>query len=118
MVPNFAMKYYKLIEESFVCTQLNDFKHRKWLNMFIRPTDGIQTGTTTRGQSGLENNGSERVLHITQSFRTGVWTADRHSQQHKSFSLQRCSRYILMFKPTKLKITIFWLKYIKPYWYV
>ena len=36
---------------SFVCTQLNDFKFNKWLNIFICSVDGTLTDSTTPGQS-------------------------------------------------------------------
>ena len=59
-------------QSSFVCTQSNGFKSRKWLNISIWLIDGTLTGTTTLGQSGPGNNGNKGVLHILQSSRTEV----------------------------------------------
>ena len=39
----------------------------KWLNISIWPIDGTLTGTTTQGQSELESNGNEGILHILQT---------------------------------------------------
>ena len=36
------------------------------------PINGTLTDTTTPGQSGLESNSNEGVLHIPQSFRIGA----------------------------------------------
>ena len=61
---------------SLVCTQLNAFKHNKWLNSSIWPKDGILTGTTTQGQSEPGSNGNEEILHIPQSSRSRASPSD------------------------------------------
>ena len=59
---------------SFVCTQLNGFKFRKWLHIYIWLIEGILAGTANPGQS--RHRSKEGVLHISQSSRTGVSPLD------------------------------------------
>ena len=61
---------------SSVCTQLNDFKYTKSLDIFIWLIDEILTGTSTRGQSGPGSNGNKEALHIPQSPRNGASSSD------------------------------------------
>ena len=77
----YGVKWFQLLlcnpnnsiqHQSFVCTRLNDFKYRKWLNISIWPINGTLTGTNTLCQSGPGSNGKEGVLHIPQSFRIGA----------------------------------------------
>ena len=50
---------------SFVCTQLNGSKFRKWLNISILLIDRTLTGTITPGQSRPGSNSNEEVLHVS-----------------------------------------------------
>ena len=61
-----------MIPDSFVYTQLNDFKYSKWLNCSIWPIVGILTDITTPGQSREGNNGNKGVLHSLQCSKTGA----------------------------------------------
>ena len=77
---------------SFICTNLNGFKYcyftlvilfningfksSKWLNSFIWPIDGTQTGATTPGQSRPGSNNNKGVLNILQSSRSGASPTD------------------------------------------
>ena len=73
MVPSIAND---LIKQSFVCTQLNDFKHSKWLNISVWPIDGTLRGPTKLSQSGPGSNSNEGILHIPQSSWTGASPSD------------------------------------------
>ena len=44
----------------------------KLLNSSILPIDTTLTNTNNPGKSGPESKGNDKVLHISQSFRTGV----------------------------------------------
>ena len=46
---------------NFICTQLDGFKYREWLNIYIWPTDRTLIDTTTPSQNGPGNN-KEGVL--------------------------------------------------------
>ena len=61
---------------SFVCSQWNGFKYRKWSDISIQSIDRTQTCTTTLGQSGPGSNDNERLLHIPQNSRTGASLLD------------------------------------------
>ena len=60
----------------FVCTQLNGFKYREWLNISNWPIDKSITDPTTSGQNGIGSNGNEKVLHISPSPWTGASSFD------------------------------------------
>ena len=49
---------------SFVCMELNSFKHNKLHSNSICPINGTLTVTINPGQSGLGSNGNEVVLYI------------------------------------------------------
>ena len=53
-----------MTQSSFVYTQLNGFKYRKGLNIFIWPIDWTLTGSINLGQSVPESNGNKGVLDI------------------------------------------------------
>ena len=55
----------------------NNFKYSKWLNSAIWPIDRTLTGTTTPGQSGPASKVNERVFHISQNSKTGIFLLDR-----------------------------------------
>ena len=68
----------------------------KWFQVILYNSDSsiwlideTQTGTITLGQSGPGSNGTEGVLHIRQSSRTGASLSDGvwyHTQDTRSFS--------------------------------
>ena len=72
----FFRKYFQTSQISFVCSQLNGFKFKKWLHISIWSFDGILTGTNTSGKSGPGSNGNEGVLHISQNSWTGASSSD------------------------------------------
>ena len=86
---------------SFICTQLNGFKYRKWLSISVWSIGRILTSATTPGQSGPRSNINKGVLHIPQSYRAGTSPSDGlvsylgHSLGGVLIPLQRCSWYIL-----------------------
>ena len=55
-------------QSSFVSTQLNSFKYRKWLHISIWPIDGTLKSTTTSGKSEPESNGNKGGLNISQIY--------------------------------------------------
>ena len=65
-----------ILNNNFVCTQLNGFKYSKWLNGSICSTHGTPKGTTTLSQSEPGSNENEEVLHIPQSSRTRASSSD------------------------------------------
>ena len=91
MVSSIAYTNNSIWYQLFVCKRLNAFKDSKGLNSSIWPIDGTLTGTVNPGQSGPENNGNERILHIPQRSKTGA--SPLHSLV--SYLGQRCGRCIL-----------------------
>ena len=96
---------------TFVCTQLNDFKYCKWLNSYIWFIYRILTGTTTQGQCGSESNGNEGVLYISQISRTGTSSSDglglyldTHGESYPSAEMQS----VYSTAPAEWERSLFW----------
>ena len=65
-----------MIQGRFVCTQLNGFKYRKWLNISISSIDGNLTDTSTPSQSEPGSNGNEVGTPYSQSSKIGPSPSD------------------------------------------